>query len=162
MSTIKTMELIDDIRNDALILMKNDSNLSYLEAFEQARKNLIGDEQILRFEFKPFEVKIDDSLLSNNVEENLDENDYYSNIKKELKKFIDIKEYTDEQLEQYYIGIQMNVDIVKFANKNFSPKQIKFLCVMLASGKNVDRYLNDYGFDPNNAISEIISREMAN
>lgn len=185
MSTIKNIELIDDVRNDALLLMKKNPDMSYEEAFDKAKKNLIGDEQINEFEFQPFEVDIDVDLLnseetttsndeqSDDIDltdeekddlevlqklEMLDE-DFYGNIKNQLSDRINVDEFNDEQLEQLYIASRMGVDITKIANNKFSSIQIKFLAVMLASGKNVDSYLLDYNFDPTEAFTEIIELE---
>lgn len=195
MSTIKNVELIDDVRNDALILMKENPDLSYEEAFEKAKFNLIGDEKIRKFEFQPFEVEIDESLLNSAQKINEDsssnesdlsaqsserivltdedkedlevlqklevlDSDFYGNIKKQLKGMISVDEFNNDQLEQLYIGSRMGVDITKIANSNFVPAQIKFLCVMMASGKNIDKYVSDYNFDPTEAFSEIIQQEM--
>lgn len=189
MSTIKNVELIDDVRNDALILMRENSNISYEEAFEKAKVNLIGDEKISEFKFQPFEVEIDEDLLKNSLNneksasseqpseqieltdeqkedlevlEKLDglDTDFYENIRNQLKDIINVSEFNDDQLEQLYIGSRMGVDITKIANNKFQPAQIKFLCVMMASGKNIDVYTTDYNFDPEQAFVEIAQQEM--
>lgn len=48
MATIQTIGLIDNIRKDAKILMESRPNISYLEAYELARQNLIGSEKNYR------------------------------------------------------------------------------------------------------------------
>lgn len=185
MSTIKNIELIDDVRNDALILMRENPNLSYEEAFDKAKKNLIGEQQIKEFEFQPFEVEIDMELLNtdeviDSTEEQISndelteeekedlkvleklemlDDDFYGNIKNQLKDKINVEEFNDDQLEQLYIGLRMGVDITRVANNKFSSTQIKFLTVMLASGKNIDNYLLDYNFDPTEAFTEIVKSE---
>lgn len=188
MSTIKNVELIDDVRNDALLLMKENADMSYEEAFEKAKVSLIGKENIKEFEFHPFEVEIDEDLLnlatkvdesivldnqSDKIEitdeqkEDLEvleklemlEDDFYVSIKNQMKDIIKVDEFNNEQLEQLYIGLRMGVDVTRIANNKFSSTQLKFLSVMLASGKNIDNYLMDYNFDPTQAFSEIVEQE---
>ena len=185
MSTIKNVELIDDVRNDALIIMKNNPEMQYDEAYEKAKQNLIGDENIKEFEFRPFQVEIDDELLSSSNEENLSDDsnqielsdeakenielynklepladDFYSSIREQLKDLINVSEFDDNQIEQLYIGLRMGIDIKKIANNKFSSSQLKFLCVMLASGNNVDKYIEDVNFNPALAFAEMAQQEI--
>lgn len=159
MSNIKNIELYDDIRNDALILMGENPNLQYQEAFKQAKENLIGDINICDFEFKPFNVEIDSEL--NNIASRVDSNkdDYYTSVRNKLAEYINVEEFTEAQLEEYNIAIQMGVDITKFADNNFSPSQIKTLCLLVASGKDIDKYRYDYDFDPKKIVEEMIAIE---
>lgn len=195
MSTIKNIELIDNIRTDALILMKNNPNMSYEEAYEKAKQNLIGDEKINSFEFKPFEVEVDESLISNQqpVEEsketkientevkeeinndNISEEekkdleilkelesldvDYYENIRKQLSDIIDVTKFDNDQIEQLYIGQKMGVDITKIFNNKLTSQQIKFLCVMLATGRDITNYVINPDFDVEEAFAEIANQE---
>ena len=203
MATIKNIELIDDIRTDALILMKNDPKLNYEDAFELAKKNLIGDEKISSFEFQPFNVEVDEELISrkedeptiNEVKEetsikeekeetisideidesNLDEEqkkdlellkklepldiDYYGNIRNQLKDIIDVNKFNNDQIEQLYIGKKMGVDITKIYNNNLSAQQIKFLCVMLATGKDISDYVLDSNFDVEEAFASMVEED---
>lgn len=159
MSNIKTMELIDGIRHDALILMNSRPDLSYTEAYDLARQNLIGDNSITDFQFKPLSISLeiadnkktiegDSSFESSNLT-------YMDESIKEISGIIDIANYDQAQLKQYVIAHKMGVDISKFASELYSPEQVKFLSIMLASGRNVDKYLNDYNFDPAMAFVEI-------
>ena len=159
MNNIRIIELYDDIRNDALILMRKNSNLKYQEAFKQAKEALIGDINIRDFEFKPFSVEVEPSLNKNGSENIIEEEDYFTYLKKQLKEYINVDEFTEEQLKEYNIAIQMNVDITKFADKRFSPKQIKTLCLLSASGKNIDKYIHEYDFEPTKILEETIMAE---
>jgi hypothetical protein len=203
MSTIKNIELIDDVRTDALILMKNDPSLTYDQAYIQAKQKLIGDENINSFEFKPFEVELDSSLVNETpkteetgnepVEEKvetkeeaiatLDENiiptddmseeevkdaeevlkqlegldtDYYGSIRNQLSGIIDVSKFNDDQIEQLYVGHKMGVDITKIFNNKLTSQQIKFLCVLLATGKDITNFVIDPNFDVDEAFEEII------
>lgn len=160
MSSKKTLDLIDDIRNDALISMRENPNLNYQDAFKNAKKELIGDENILDFKFKPFNIEFDESLTINNIENN--ENDYYTEVKNELGKYINVNDFSNEQLDEFTIALKMGVDITKFADNKYSPKQLNFLCLLLSSGKSIDEYRNNYDFDPNLAIQKIINKEVKN
>ena len=63
MSDIKNIELIDDIRKDALLLMKQDDKLDYIEASKRAREELIGKQNVTSAEMPPFSVNIDENLI---------------------------------------------------------------------------------------------------
>ncbi len=159
MSNIKTMELIDEIRHDALILMNSRPDLSYTEAYDLARQNLIGDSSITDFQFKPLSISLEITDNKKNIEgdssfesSNLT---YVDESIKEISGIIDIANYDQAQLKQYVIAHKMGVDISKFASELYSPEQVRFLSIMLASGRNVDKYLNDYNFDPAMAFVEI-------
>lgn len=198
MSTIKNIELIDDVRNDALILMRNNPDLTYEQAYTQAKEKLIGNESIGSFEFKPFEVEVDSNLvneensdLKNDTEtlenaiETLNANslpvdeisdeklkeeikdnqealqllegldtDYYGNIRNQLTNIIDVTKFNDDQIEQLYIGYKMGVDITKIFNNQLTSQQIKFLCVLLATGKDITNYVVEPNFDVEEAFVE--------
>ena len=159
MANYKNLELRDGILKDAKILMNQNPNLKYEEAYEMAKKNLIGDNNLLDLNIKNFDLEFEDKLISNvdynqgekTIKSENRDDDYYA----PLKSLIDINEYTNQQLKQYLIGYNMGLDITTFANPNFEPRQIKFLCTMMVAGKDVDEYLNDYDFDPNDIFSEV-------
>ncbi len=158
MKTIENVELIDNIRNDALILMASRPNLSYPEAYSLARQNLIGDEKVTDITFKPFtvDINLNDKQQEETFNESADEEiiedttiSYYKQYAKDnLKGIINIDDYQDEQIKAYVIAHKMGVDISKFASELYDASQINFLAVMLASGKNIEAYLNNYNFDP--------------
>lgn len=165
MTNYKNLELRDGILRDARIIMNNNPNISYEEAFNMAKKELIGDYDILSLDVKNFDINIDDNLLKNNTDNVLKDdnenipNNTLSEVDKELYNpimdKIDITKYDKAQLKQYLIGDNMGVDITLFANPNFSPKQIKFLCVMMTAGKDVDQLFTNYDFDPNEVFANI-------
>ncbi len=143
MATLRNLELIDDIRTDAKILIENNPELSYYDAYEQAKKALIGDENIIEYDYTSF---IDKSSFSENSLED-EENGFYDNLKKNLKDKIDVEQYSNEQLEQYMISTTMGLDISTFANPIFTPEQIKFLSIALVSGEDITRFLNKPNFN---------------
>lgn len=159
MANTKTMELIDGIRHDALILMSSRPSLSYAEAYDLARQNLIGDNKITEFQFKPLSI----SFEMNDAKKNIDGDKTFDSLNstyldesiKEISGMIDVANYNQAQLKQYVVAHKMGVDISKFASELYSPEQVKFLSIMLASGRNVDKYIDDYNFDPATAFSEI-------
>ncbi len=162
MATVQNIELIDDVRKDALILMKSRPNISYLEAYALARENLIGEKKITEFNFKPFTVSVElDGKVSENTvtnEEIVEDSSatyYHEYAKKEFGNILKISDYTTDQLKAYVIAHKMGVDISKFASELYNPDQINFLAVMLASGKNIDKYLNDYNFVPKDEFLKI-------
>ncbi|MCM1053868.1 MAG: hypothetical protein NC483_07850 [Ruminococcus sp.] len=163
MANIKTMELIDGIRHDALILMNSRGDLTYPEAYDLARQNLIGDNAITDFQFKPLSISLE--LPNEKKDINVTGNSelrgvtYMDDSIREIENIIDVTNYSQAQLKQYVIAHKMGVDISKFASELFSPEQVKFLSVMLASGRNIDKYLDDYNFDPATAFGDMTERE---
>ncbi len=163
MANTKTIELIDGIRHDALILMRSRPELTYPEAYDMARQNLIGDNVITEFQFKPLSISLElpDAKKELNVTDTsimLGAN-YMDESLKEIENIIDVASYSQAQLKQYVIAHKMGVDISIFANELFSPEQVKFLSIMLASGRNIDKYLNDYNFDPATAFVDMAEAE---
>lgn len=164
MATIENVELIDDVRKDALILMKSRPELGYLEAFELAKNNLIGKNRITDYQFKPFTVSIE----TNNKEKKEEQKDIALEIKDDasspyyidyainnLSAFLNIKDYHVDQIKAYVIAHKMGVDISKFVNNKYNVEQINFLAVMSASGKDISMYLNNYDFVPQEEFAKI-------
>lgn len=153
MANIQNVELVDDIRKDALLLMKSRPELSYLEAFMLAKDNLIGKSKITEFEFQPFtvdvQVETNNKNVENKVQEEVDpEKEFYKVEASAISNLIDLDKYTTEQIKSYLIAHRMGVDITKFANTNYSKEQIDFLAVLVASNLPIEKYLNNFEFDP--------------
>lgn len=157
---MENINLINDIRNDALILMKSRPDISYLEAWSLAKKNLIGDNKAIDFEFQPFKLDLD---LDNNqsiTDENNDrvtfsddsEEYYLKCAKEELSDIMTVSDYNLDQLKAYVIAHRMGADVSKFANTKYNAEQINFLAVLLSSGNDISRYLDNYTFDPKKEI----------
>lgn len=172
MAEIETIELIDDIRKDALILMSSRPNLSYLDAYNLARENLIGKEKVTDFKFQPFTVKINtdekkqkETFALEDDEEAITDasSSYYEEYaEKELSGIINIKDYTLDQIKAYVVAHKMGVDISLYASELYNVEQINFLAVMLASGKSIDQYLNDYNFVPKDEFAKMANEEEEN
>ena len=152
MATYKNLELRDNILNDALKLMEENSNLSYEDAYEQAKQNLIGNQEINSFVFKPLTTSI--NMSSKKEEQVKEENDdpYIKDIKNRLKDDIDVEKFTEEQLEEYIISKEMGLNITKFADPGYNPEQIKYLSMQVLVGKPIDKYVGNYTFDPEREI----------
>ena len=150
MRDYKKIELIDDIRNDAVIKMIENPSLSYIDAYEEAKKELIGDNKITDVELKNYEINIDSNLINDNNEKN-----YYDQLKNILKDDINTNEFNDEQLRELSIGKKMGVDISKIADKNYNVAQLKCLIVMLSMGKNIDSFKGNYSFEPMEVFKNI-------
>ena len=165
MTSLGNVKLIDDIRKDALILMKSRPDLDYLEAFKLASENLIGDTKVTEFEAKPFTYTSDlegyDNVEQPEVAEKeevmFESNDnYYKDVAtKELSHILNIDDYNNDQLKAYVIAHRMGVDISKFASELYSPEQVNFLAVMISSGADISDYLNNYNFNPVEEFSKI-------
>jgi len=152
MATYKNLELRDNILNDALKLMEENPNLSYDAAYEQAKQNLIGNQEINSFVFKPLTTSIN---ISSNSKEQIKEDvedPYLEDIKKRLKDDIDVEKYTEEQLEEYIISKEMGLDITKFADPGYNPDQIKYISMQVLVGKPIDKFIGNYTFDPEREI----------
>ena len=158
MKNTKVIELYDDIRNDALILMKENPDLKYSEAFKMAKEELIGKVKIRDFKFKPFNVEIDENL-NKSASKKEAKDDYYMSVKKKLSEYINVDDFSDEQIDEFNIALQMGVDITKYADNKFSTKQLKILCLLLASGKDIENYRYDYNFDPTKVMEEMFMKE---
>lgn len=163
MTSIQNVELIDDIRKDALLLMKSRPEISYLEAFSLAKENLIGGSKITEFTFQPFNVDIQvennnviaesnnetpSGSQNNNFQDEDLEKEFYMQEASSISSLIDLDKFNSEQIKAYLIAHRMGVDITKFADANYSKEQIDFLAVLLASDLPIDKYLNNYEFDP--------------
>ena len=163
MSNIKNLELIDDIRRDAIIFMEQDSSLDYIKATNKARENLIGNQKITSVDLKPFTVNIDDSLTVNDnindISKPHEEEDLYlKELKEKLKGIINVDIYDKEQLRQILIGKEMGINIdtlKKIADNKYSYEQIRYLCVMSTCGMDISKYIGDYDFNPLQAFAEL-------
>ena len=156
MASYKNLELRDGILKDAIILMNQNPDLKYEEAYEMAKKNLIGDEELLKLNIKKLDLEFEDKLISNqSMEKQTLKEGLSDDIYSPIRNLIDTSKYNNNQLKQYLIGYNMGIDITTFANPNFEPRQIKFLCTMMVAGKDVDQFLNDYDFDPNEVFSDV-------
>ena len=151
MATIKNIELIDDVRTDAKRLMEENPNLDYFEAYEQAKQNLIGNEEIINYEYTTFS----DNLVLEKDNEKNNEDAYYNSLRTELSDKIDTEKYSNEQIEQYAIADGMGLDISKFANPIFSAEQIKFMSIAVVSGQDITYFLNNPDFDPDSAMKKL-------
>ncbi len=154
MASIQNVELIDDVRKDALLLMKSRPNIDYGEAFELARQNLIGEGKITEFTSKPFTVDIE--LDNDKSDLFTDGSHYYVQYAKD--NFADIlnpDEFTIDQLKAYVVAHRMGVDLKLLVDKNYNAEQINYLAVLLASGKSIDKYRNNYTFDPKEEFVKI-------
>ena len=160
MKDIKYIELIDDIRRDALILMEKDKSLDYFQASEMAKKKLIGDSKVTEANISPFSLNIDENLLheENEIIESADP--YYDDLKNKMKDIIDVSKFDKEQLKQLVIGREMglsNEDILKVSDNKYNAEQIKYLCVLISCGKDISRFIGDYSFNPVQAFAELVS-----
>ena len=154
MSTIKNLELRDSIRRDALRFMEEE-NLSYEEAYKKATERLIGDEDILSFEFKPLSTV--NNLYKDkgiNTEEKSDDA-YIKSIKDKLKKIINVDDYTDEQLEELSISHEMGLDVSLFADPKYNVEQLKYLSIISLTGGNIDIYKENYDFNPEKEMEKL-------
>ena len=148
MATYKNLELRDSIRNDALLLMK-EKNISYEEAYEEAKQKLIGDQNINEFVFKPLTTV---NSLSNEEKVNEETNPYLDDLKNRLRDDINVDLFTEGQLEEYIISKEMGIDIKTFADPGYNTDQIKFLSMQILVGKTIEQYKENYTFDPEREI----------
>lgn len=165
MSDYSNVKLIDQIRHDALMLLKSRNNtISYGEAFELAKTNLIGRQKVTDVVIGPFSLEINlgnkntlTGVSEEVLEDNID-NFYVREAKKVLKNKINIANFDDAQLKALLVADSMGVDITKFASEEFSAEQINFFAVLLSSGEQIDEYLNNPGFDPNIEFTKLATK----
>lgn len=155
MTNYKNVELIDDIRNDALILMSHDPNLSYLEAYNKAMKELIGDKNILSADLSEFDINISANLIKS---KNNNKDLYLEQLKDMLSEDIDVSMFDKQQLRELSMGKKIGIDIKQIADNNYNPSQIKCLCIMLSMGKDIDEYKGNYTFDPLEVFKNIAKK----
>ena len=168
MANKHNIELVDDIRSVALNLMKEKPELSYADAYEMARKNLIGETKVTDYVAPPLkvvyknengeEVVLYEEMPSIAEMEPIKEHrsdgysaevtNYYEQYVKDNLPTIDPYQYTIDQLKSLVVAHKMEVDINLLADPNYSPKQIDFLAIMAASGRDIKKYKGNYTFDP--------------
>lgn len=158
MSIYDKVQLIDDIRKDALILMQS-RDIPYEEAYEICRENLVNSTKVTEFEAQPLSVEIGD-IIPSKINQESSSKTLEEIIYNTLKDTINMEEYTSEQLEEYYIAFKMGVDINKFIRKEWNPAQIRFLSIMLASGLDIKDYVNDINFDAEKAFADRYAEEI--
>lgn len=166
MATIENVTLIDDIRKDALLLMQS-RGISYDEAFDLARQNLIGKSNVTEFETKKFDIDVDDELIEKEdiFEEIKDVEDssipyYLEIVEKELKGIVDPKEYNNDQIKAIVVAHQMGADLKSFISNIYSPEQINFIALLQVTGEDISRYKNNNNFDVNDEILIVYGKDQ--
>lgn len=166
MATIENVTLIDDIRKDALLLMQS-RGISYEEAFDLARENLIGKSNVTEFEAKKFDVDLEDDLVITEdiFEEIKDVEDssipyYLEIVEKELQGVVNPKDYTNDQIKAIVVAHQMGADLKKFISNIYSPEQINFIAILQVTGEDISRYINNNNFDINDETLIVYGKDQ--
>ncbi len=168
MANKHNIELVDNIRNSAVLLMKERPDLSYADAYEMVRRRLLGDTKVTDYVEPPLKVvyKNDSgeevvlyeempSMAENKpIKEHRSDGysaevtNYYEQYVRDNLPTINPYQYTIDQLKSLVVAHKMEVDISLLADPNYSPKQIDFLAIMAASGRDIQSYKGNYTFEP--------------
>lgn len=140
------LELIDDIRNYALNLMKKDPNLDYAEATKQAKLEIIGYD-IKITDYNEEKVKVENEII--------EDISYKDLAFKELGDMIKTDLYSDLQLKEIVIAKRMGVNVESFINIFFTPEQIRFITFIAIAKQDITPYTTNLTFDPKEEMKKI-------
>lgn len=145
------LEMIDDIRKYANLLMLNNPDLDYAEATKKAKLDLFGKElNVTRY------IEEEQQVESETVE-----NISYEEIAtRELAGSIRVELYTEEQLKEIIIAKRMGVAVEEFINIFYTPLQIRVITMTAALGRDITPYTNNLYFDPEEEMKKLEETEQ--
>lgn len=141
---MERLKLIDDIRNKALSLMKEDSSLSYENASKQARIELTGEDTLITKYHQGIEMKTS----------------YLEIAKKEISPDIRVDLYQEDQLKEMIVANRLGVDLEEFINIFLTPEQIHFLTLASLKGEDITRYVMNLYFDPEEEMKHLMDEKV--
>ncbi len=143
---MERLKLIDDIRTQALSMMKEDANLSYEDASKKARMELTGEDTLITRYHQGIEMK----------------KSYLEIAKKEISSNIRVDLYQEDQLKEMIVASRLGVDLEEFINIFLTPDQIHFITLASLKGEDVTKYVMNLYFDPKEEMERLMSEEMQN
>ena len=142
------LEMIDDIRKYANLLMLSDPSLDYAAASKKAKVELFGQDLNV-----PRYVE-EETAIENETTENVS---YGEIASRELANTIRVELYTEEQLKEIIIAKRMGVNVDEFINIFYTPMQIRVITMASALGKDITPYTTNLYFDPEEEMKRLES-----
>lgn len=145
---MQRLEMIDDIRKYANLLMLEDPTLDYAKATDRAKVEIFGENlNVPKYTITSKSVEVD------------------SKVKKTIKEIaaeetggaIRVELYTDEQLKEIIIAKRMGVQVEEFINIFYTPEQIRVITLAYSMGKDITSYANNLYFDPKSEMKKLES-----
>lgn len=136
------LKLIDDVRLKALSMMKEDSSLTYEAASRDAKIQITGE----------------DALITKYHQEE-EQISFLELAKQELSSEIRVDLYQDEQLKEMIVANRLGVHLEDFINIFLSPEQIRFLTLVSLRGEDVEKYISDLHFNPDEEMKKLLGEE---
>jgi len=145
---MERLEMMDDVRKYANLLMISDPNLQYNEATNRAKKELFGrDLDLVRYNEKEAQkenkVEVDDTVS------------YVELASRELSKDIRVELYSEEQLKEIIIAKRMGVNVEDFINIFYTPLQIRVITMASSLGRDITPYVTNLYFDPEEEMEKL-------
>lgn len=143
---MQRLEMIDDIRKYANLLMLEDPTLDYAKATDRAKVEIFGENlNVPKYAITSKSVEVD------------------SKVKKTIKEIaaeetggaIRVELYTDEQLKEIIIAKRMGVQVEEFINIFYTPEQIRVITLAYSMGKDITSYANNLYFDPKSEMKKL-------
>ena len=146
------LEMIDDIRKYANLLMLQESGLNYADATKKAKIDLFGSElNFLKHTQEENGIEIEDSDIS-----------YIEIANRELAGKIRVDLYTEEQLKEIIIAKRMGVDVESFINIFYTPMQIRVITLAAALDRDITPYTTNLYFDPKTEMKKLEENSFEN
>lgn len=143
---MQRLEMIDDIRKYANLLMLEDPKLDYAKATDRAKMEIFGqDLNVPKY-----------SITSKGVEVDVKKEKTLKDIAfEETGGVIKVELYTEEQLKEIIIAKRMGVQIEEFVNIFYTPEQIRVITLAYSMGKDITSYTNNLYFDPKSEMKKL-------
>ena len=145
------LEMIDDIRKYANLLMLKDSSLDYASATKKAKLELFGRDLNVSSYIETEEQ------VENETEDNVS---YGEIASRELAGSIRVELYTEEQLKEIIIAKRMGVNVDEFINIFYTPLQIRVITMASALGRDITPYTTNLYFDPEEEMRKLEESEQ--
>ena len=149
---MERLQMLDDVRKYANLLMKKDPNLDYASATKKAKLEMFGIELNI-----PSYGEVDDAK-----EKKKKKISYASIAEKELGDMIRIELYTDEQLKEIIIAKRMGIHVEEFINIFYTPKQIRVITMASALGQDITSYTTNLYFDADQELEKLSNLSEGN
>lgn len=143
---MQRLEMIDDIRKYANLLMLEDPTLDYAKATDRAKMEIFGqDLNVPKYVITSKSVDVD--VKSKKTLKEIAAEETGGAIRVEL--------YTEEQLKEIIIAKRMGVQVEDFINIFYTPEQIRVITLAYSMGKDITSYANNLYFDPKSELRKL-------
>ena len=143
---MERLQMLDDVRNYANLLMQQDNSLNYAEATKKAKLELFGTELNITSYVE------EEEIITKEIEETVT---YTAIAEKELGDKIRIGLYTEEQLKEILIAKRMGVPVEEFVNIFYTPKQLRVITMASSLGQDIKPYTTNLYFDADEEMAKL-------